>query len=361
MNKHLKRTLTLLVILGLLAFIVGNKAGWFSAQKKETGPAMQAGPEVLPVNAVVLAEGGLTDLIIATGTVLADEQVNLSAEVSGRITSIRFDEGTAVNKGDLLVTINDAELLAQIEKNKYTVKLAEERELRQRKLLTREAVSQEVYDKALTDLNTVQSEAAVLEAQLMKTRIVAPFSGIVGLRQVSEGAYITPGQQIASLTRTQPVKIEFSVPERFAGSVEKGSRVQFTVEGNSQTLEASVYAVEPRIDPLTRALTVRALYPNRNRELNPGSFARVEFNLNHMDNALAVPAQAIIPELGGNKVYVYRSGVAREVKVSVGIRTSDAVQIIDGLSAGDTVITTGILQVREGLPLSIDKLTTARP
>lgn len=360
MNKHLKRTLILLVILALLVFIVGRKAGWFEVQKKNTG-ATQNGPEVLSLNAVVLAEGGLTDLIVATGTVLADEQVNLSAEVSGRITSIRFDEGAPVKKGDLLATINDAELLAQIEKNKFTLKLAEEREARQRTLLSREAVSQEVYDKALTDLNTVQAEASVLNAQLMKTRILAPFSGTVGLRQVSEGAYITPGQRIATLTRTQPVKIEFSVPERFAGSVTKGSRVQFTIEGNSQRLEASVYAVEPRIDPLTRALTVRALYPNSRNELNPGSFARVEFDLNHMENALTVPAQAIVPELGGNKVYLYRSGLAKAVMVSIGIRTSDAVQIIDGLVAGDTVITTGILQVREGMPVIIDQLTPAKP
>ncbi|MDY0104754.1 MAG: efflux RND transporter periplasmic adaptor subunit [Lentimicrobium sp.] len=360
MNKHLKRTLVLLGILALLVFIVGRKAGWFDAQKKEAG-LMQTGPEVLSINAVVLAEGGLTDMIVATGTVLADEQVNLSAEVSGRITSIRFDEGAPVKKGDLLVTINDAELLAQIEKNKFTLKLAEEREARQRTLLSREAVSQEVYDKALTDLNTVQAEASVLDAQLMKTRILAPFSGIVGLRQVSEGAYVMPGERIATLTRTQPVKIEFSVPERFAGSVKKGSRIQFTFEGNSQTLEASIYAVEPRIDPLTRSLTVRALYPNTRNELNPGSFARVEFDLNHMENALTVPAQAIVPELGGNKVYVYRSGIAEAVKVSVGIRTSNAVQIIDGLVAGDTVITTGILQVREGMPVIIDQLTTAKP
>jgi membrane fusion protein (multidrug efflux system) len=360
MNKHLKRSLIILVILALLVFIVGRRAGWFEAQKKETGP-MQSGPEVLSLNAVVLAEGGLTDLIVATGTVLADEQVNLSAEVSGRITSIRFTEGAPVNKGDLLATINDAELLAQIEKNKFTLKLAEEREARQRTLLSREAVSQEVYDKALTDLNTVQAESAVLEAQLMKTRIKAPFSGTVGLRQVSEGAYVTPGQRIATLTRTQPVKIEFSVPERFAGSVKKGSRIQFTIEGNSESLEAAVYAVEPRIDPLTRALTVRALYPNRRNELNPGSFARVEFNLSHMENALTVPAQAIVPELGGNKVFVYRSGVAREVKVAIGIRTSNAVQILDGLATGDTVITTGILQVREGMPVTIDQLTTAKP
>lgn len=359
-NKNLKKILVILAILAVLALIVGRKAGWFDGEKKQSGPA-QSGPEALSINAMVVTPGGLTDLIVATGTVLADEQVNLSAEVSGRITSIRFKEGTPVTKGELLATINDSELLALIEKNKYTLKLAEEREARQRTLLSREAVSQEVYDNVLTELNTVQSESALLEAQLMKTRIVAPFSGTVGLRQVSEGAYVTPGQRIASLTRTQPVKIEFSVPERFAGSVKTGSRIQFTVEGNSKTLEASVYAVEPRIDPLTRALIVRALYSNSRNELNPGSFARVEFDLSHMDNAITVPSQAIIPELGGNKVFLYRSGIVKATKVSVGIRTSDAVQIIDGLQAGDTVITTGILQLREGMPVIIDKLTTTKP
>lgn len=356
MNKNFKRILSITIAVLIILFLVGYKAGWFSAKSMaEKGPA-SAQNEALPINAIVVNGHGLTDQIVATGTVLADEQVDISPEISGRLTSVRFTEGAAVNKGDCLATINDSELLAMIEKNRYTLKLAEEREARQKALLTREAVSQEVYDKSLTELNTVQAEAALLEAQLDKTRIKAPFSGTVGLRQVSEGAYVTPGQRIATLTRTQPVKIEFSVPERFASSVKKGSRIQFTIEGNSNTLDASVYAVEPRIDPLTRALTVRALYPNRNNEMNPGSFARVEFDLSHMDDALTVPAQAIVPELGGNKVFLYRSGIVKSVNVSVGIRTSDAVQIIDGISAGDTVITTGILQIRDGMPVSIDQL-----
>jgi len=361
MNKLMKRILSLILILAVLAFIVGRKAGWFDPSPVKGSEVVVTGREALPVNVVVLTPGGLSDLIVATGTVLADEQVDLSTEVSGRITSIRFTEGTAVNKGDLLATINDAELLAEMQKNTYTLRLAEERETRQRTLLSHEAVSQEVYDNALTELKTVQAEAAVLEAQIMKTKIIAPFSGTIGLRQVSEGAYVIPGQRIATLTRTQPVKIEFSVPERFSSSVKKGSRIQFSIEGNSHPFEAAIYAVEPRIDPQTRSLTVRALYSNSSDELKPGNFASVEFSLSHMENAITVPAQAIVPELGGYKVFAYRSGKAEVIKVQVGIRTSEAVQILQGLSAGDTVITTGILQIKGGSPIVIDQLSGQQP
>lgn len=359
MNKVIKRIISILLILAVLLFIVGYKAGWFSkgtAGEKQERPA---GQESLIVNAMILAPGGLSDVIVSTGSIIADEQVDLSAEVSGRITSIRFAEGAHVKKGELLATINDTELLAQLRKNAYTLKLAEEREARQKSLLAKEAVSQEVYDRALTELNTVQAEAALIEAQLQKTRIVAPFNGTIGLRQVSEGAYVTPGQRIASLTRTIPVKLEFSVPERFSQSVTKGSRVQFKVEGIDRKLEAVVYAAEPRIDPVTRALTVRATYPNLSNELNPGAYARVEFTLNHLAEAITVPAQALIPELGGFKIYVYQGGKAAIRNISVGIRTSDKVQVTSGLNAGDTIITTGILQLRDGMTLIIDKLTSS--
>lgn len=361
MSKLLKRIFSILLILAVLLLIVGRKAGWFERTDENKTAKSASGPEVLPVNAVVLASGGLSDLIYATGTILADEQVDLSAEVSGRITSIRFTEGSFVKKGDLLVTINDAELLAQQRKNNYTLRLAEEREARQKSLLAKEAVSQEVYDRALTELNTVQAEAALIEAQLQKTRVVAPFDGTIGLRQVSEGAYITPGQRIASLARTIPVKLEFTVPERFSGSVSKGAKVKFSVESIDRQLEAEVYATEPRIDPVTRALTVRATYPNTRGELNPGAYARVEFKLNHLSEAITVPAQAIVPELGGFKVFVYRGGKAEARDISVGIRTNEAVQVVDGLSVGDTVITTGILQVRNGMPVNIDNLTVRNP
>ncbi len=356
MNKAVKRIIVYTLIIGVLLVIIGFRAGWFSDEeisKMET----EKGEEVLPVSVFVVSPGGLTDLIVANGTVIANEEVQLSAEVAGRITSINFVEGTTVRKGTVLVTINDTELVAQLNKVKYNQKLAEEREQRSRTLLQKEAVSQEEYDRILTDLNTVKAEASLIMAQLEKAKIIAPFTGTIGLRQVSEGAFVTPGQRIATLTQVQPVKIEFSVPERFAQSVTKNSKITFTMEGDTNKYTADVYAVEPSIDATTRSVSVRALYPNKNLELRPGSFARIEFKLNHMDNALQVPAQAIIPELGGYKVYKFRNGIAEQAEIGVGIRTSEMVQITQGLNAGDTVITSGILQLRSGMQVSISKIT----
>lgn len=360
MNKTLKRVVIYGLIAMVLLVIIGYKAGWFSGKTSARPKVDQQGgrnQEALPVSVYKVIAGGLTDRIVATGTVMANEQVILSAEVAGRITAINFIEGREVKKGTVLVTINDTELLAQLEKIKYNQKLAEEREQRSRSLLQKEAISQEEYDRVLTDLNTVKSEASLVEAQLNKAKIIAPFTGTIGLRQVSVGAYVTAGQKIATLTQLQPVKIEFSIPERFAQSVGKDSKVNFSIEGINKKYQASVYAVEPSIDPETRSVSVRAVYPNSSMELRPGSFARIEFELNHMQNAIQVPAQAIIPELSGYKVFRYKSGQAVQSPVTVGIRTTDMVQVTSGLSVGDTVITTGILQLREGLPVILSNLS----
>jgi len=355
MNKLVKRLVIYTLIIGVLFLLVAYKAGWFKA-KSEIASQGGTGEQVLPVSVYIVTPGGLTDRIVATGTVMANEEVLLSAEVAGRITSINFKEGTVVSKGTVLVTINDAELVAQLEKNAYNQKLAEERELRSRSLLQKEAISQEEYDRALTDLNTVKAEASLIRAQLQKAKVVAPFTGTIGLRQVSEGAFVTPGQRIATLTQVQPIKIEFSIPERFAASVTRNSKVNFTIEGSGKNYEASVYAVEPSINPTTRSVSVRAVYPNKNLELRPGSYARIEFELNHMQNALQVPAQSVIPQLGGYHVYVYRNGVADQAAINVGIRTAEMVQVVEGLKEGDTVITSGILQLRKGLPVEVSKI-----
>lgn len=357
MNKTAKRILIYTLLAGVIIIIAGYRAGWFGEEKpSEPGDAKTAhadGEQALPVSVYVVKEGGLSDRIITTGTVLANEEVLLSAEVAGRVTAINFTEGTTVNKGTVLVTINDADLLAQSDKVSYNQKLAEERERRSKSLLEKEAISQEEYDRVLTDLNTVKAEASLIRAQLQKTKVVAPFTGTIGLREVSEGAFVTPGQRIAALTQVQPVKIDFSVPERFAQSVQKGSKVTFTLEGSPDIYEASVYAVEPSIDPATRSVSLRALHPNRNMELRPGSFVRIEFQLNQMENALQVPAEAVIPELGGYKVFKYTGGIATQKEIGVGIRTSEMVQVTGGLQNGDTVITSGILQLRGGMPVVI--------
>jgi len=354
--KSAKRILIYGLIAIVILVIIAYRAGWFS---KETmaEPQKEAGGQVLPVSAYLVKAGGLTDRIVATGTLGANEQVTLSAEVAGRITAINFTEGNEVKKGTVLVTINDAELVAQLEKVKYNLKLAEERESRSRSLLQKEAISQEEYDRVLTDLNTVKAEISLIQAQLDKTRIVAPFTGTIGLRQVSPGAFVTPGQKIATLTQLQPLKVEFSVPERFARSVSRGSKVTLSLEGSEKSYEASVYAVEPSVDPATRSVNVRAMYPNTNLELRPGSFTRIEFRLNHMENALQVPSEAVIPELGGYKIFRYSGGKAEQVEIGVGIRTSQMVQVTSGLKDGDTIITSGLLQLRSGMPVTISNFS----
>ncbi len=287
---------------------------------------------------------------------LANEEVELKSEVSGRVTKILFKEGGFVKKGDLLVKINDSELQAQLEKAKYVLKLSEEKEYRQRNLLKREAISQEEYDSALNELNVNKAQVDLIKAQIDKTEIVAPFSGKIGLRHISIGSYITPTTIIASLQNIDPIKIEFSIPEKYAGSVEVGDKVNFNIVGSEETFTGKVYAIEPKIDNVTRTLSIRALCSNTSGKLLPGGYADVKLILKDISNALMVPTEAIIPILKGQKLFLYKNGVVTDPIVQTGIRTDTTVQITDGLAPYDTVITSGILQLRPGAPVKISKL-----
>jgi len=352
MNKHLQRTLSLSIIVLIVLFLIGNKAGWFGKKAENIKQAQQM-QQAIPVSIAVAGPSELTDHIVTTGSILADEEVNICSEITGRLVSLLFTEGTVVNKGDLLAKLNDSEILAQINRNTYSLKLAQEREQRQKALLDKEAVSQDVYDQVLTELNVLKAEANLLQAQLQKSQIVAPFSGTIGLRQVSEGAYLSAGQPIVQLARTQPVKIEFAVPERYASSIHKGDEVEFSIDGNSESFTARVYATNPGIDINSRALPVRALFENKTQQVKPGNFASITIRLSQLSNALLVPAQAIIPELSGNKVFLFKAGKAVQSKVTLGIRNATSVQVTSGLSAGDSVITSGILQLRDQMPVTL--------
>lgn len=355
MKKLLKRTLLLLLVLLVLLFLIGRRLGWFSFDEPKAavqGPASEG----LPVKALIIVPSSLDNRILASGTVLPDESVDLSSEASGKITAIYFREGKMVQKGELLLTINDADLQAQLKRLKFQETLLVEKEFRQRRLLEKEAVSQEVYDKALADLNTNRAEILMLEAQIAKTRITAPFDGVIGLRMVSEGSYITPNARIASLVKMQPVKIEFSIPERYASEVKPGNRISFSIGNNTNQYAAEVYAIEPIIDQSTRTLRLRALYPNPKLEVIPGSFATVELVLKTYDEAITIPTDALIPMLGSQMVYLYKSGKAEPIQVETGIRTNELIQVKAGLQPGDTVITTGLLQLRKGMPVALSEV-----
>lgn len=356
MSRSAKRILSIsLVVLVFGALAYPKVKPLLSSSSDEQGVSAQSSG--LKVEAVQLQSEPIADKIFTSGTIQANEIIDLSAEVSGKIVDIFFREGRLVEEGDLLVKINDNELQAQKRRAEFQLGLAEQREERQAKLLERGGISQEDYDVTVNEVNVLRSEIDLIDAQIEKTEIRAPFNGVIGLKFVSEGSYISPQTPIASLNDLDPVKIEFSVPERYVTRVHVGDDLDFTVQGIDSTFTAEVYAVEPSINTETRTLRLRALSENPDQLLVPGAFANIELILETVDEALMVPTVSVIPELNRQKVYVFRDGVVREQEVRTGIRMSDAVQIIDGLMPGDTVLTTGLLQVRDGMPVEITRIT----
>ena len=236
------------------------------------------------------------------------------------------------------------------------LKLAEDRVFRQDALLKRDAVSKEAYEQVKTDLATLNADIEIIKTNIELTELRAPFDGIIGLRQVSVGTYASPTTVVAKLTKIAPLKVEFSVPERYAKQIKKGTNLNFSVEGTLDAFGAQVYAVESAIDPNLHQFTARALYPNVHHTLLPGRYASVLLKKEEIPNAIAIPTEAIVPEMGKDKVYLYKSGKAEPVDIITGIRTASEVQAIRGLHIGDTIITSGTLQLRTGLAVTLDNI-----
>lgn len=358
MNKKTKWGIIAIIGIGLAGLAVHTFMPHENKELQEapTKSAPQARKRTLNVTAEVIKKSSISDGIIITGLLLPDEEVSLSFETSGKITSINFVEGTHVKKGQLLAKVNDAQLQAQLRKLEVQLKLAEDRVYRQNALLEREAVSKEAYEQVQTDLAMLKAEIDMVKANIALTELRAPFDGIIGLRQVSEGTYATPSTIVASLTKISPLKIEFAVPERYAGIVKNGANLSFKVEGHLKPFSAKVYATESYVDPTTHTFAIRALYANNNGQLMPGRFANVDLKTQEFDDAITIPSQAIIPEMGIDKVYLYKSGKAQPVTITKGIRNESRAQILEGLNIGDTIITSGTLQLRTGLSVTLDEV-----
>ena len=358
--KKWKWSIVIVVALGLAAWGIvfqrpKQNADLTVADKVEK-PTKHASKNILNVNATVIRHGALTDEMMVTGILLPDEEVDLSFETSGQVVGIYFQEGTQVTKGQLLAKVNDRKLQADLNRLKAQLKLANDRVERQGALLQHDAVSQEAYDQVKTELATLNAEIDIVNAQIELTELRAPFDGVIGLRQISLGTYASPTTIVSKLTRIVPLKVEFSVPERYVNEVNPGTSLTFTVDGNLKDFPAKVYAKESAIDINTHTLTVRALYANPNGRLTPGRYASIKLKKQEITDALAIPAEAIIPEMGKDKVFVYRSGKAEPVEITVGLRTEEKVQVLKGLSVGDTLITSGTLQLRTGLPVVLDHI-----
>ena len=358
MNKRKKWIITAIVLaLFCAALGIYNYYANRASNTGDDGPAISSRPRnTLNVNGLIIRPQPLTDGITTVGSLLPDEEVDLSFETSGKIVAINFREGAAVRKGQLLAKVNDSPLQAQLSRYEAQLKLAEDRVYRQSALLERDAVSQEAYEQARTELATLQADIAIVQSNIALTELRAPFDGIIGLRNVSEGAYASPSVVVAKLTKISPLKIDFYVPERYASQIHPGTRLSFTIEGRQERFEATVYATETQVDVTTRTLAVRARYPNARGRLLPGRFATVQIRLHEIPDAIAVPTEAIVPEMGVDKVFLYRNGQAHAVEVTTGLRTESQIQIINGLNVGDTLLTSGTLQLREGLPVQLDRI-----
>jgi membrane fusion protein (multidrug efflux system) len=356
------------IIYALLALVVGalvyNK--FFSARAKKLSATNTKGKGgggkgggrngPVAVKLMIVKDTTLDNNIDVTGTIDANERVSLISETAGNITGIYFSEGSRVKKGQLLVKVYNQDQLAALKQNQYQIALAKQNEYRNKLLLQKEAISQQEYETSLTGLNTLQAQSDVLRAQLTKTEIRAPFSGTIGLRNVSPGGYLSPNTAIATLVNIDPAKLTFSVPEKYLSLVSKGTKVSFTVTSSLQKFKAVVYAIEPAIDVSSRTITVRAKADNPNGLLTAGSFAKINLELDQIAKTIMVPTECVIPDLKSSKVYLYHNGIALAKDVKTDLRTDTKVQVIEGLKPGDSLVVSGIIQMRPKVPLKIIKV-----
>ena len=320
----------------LVAFLIYNK--FYSAKAKETTAANLAGGKggkrknaPVAVNIMIVKDTTVNNIIDVTGTIDANEKVSLVSQTAGNITGIYFKEGSKVKKGQLLVKVYNQDLAASLQQNRYQATLARQMEYRNKILLQKEAISQEEYDTSLTSLNSLMAAADVIKAQISRTEIRAPFSGTIGLRNVSPGGYLSPQTAIAQLVNIDPAKLTFSIPERYLAILGAGSKIRFNTESSKENFTGTVYAIEPSIDVNSRTITVRAKAPNPKGLLTAGSFAKINLTLDQIPKTILLPTESVIPDLRSSLVFIYQNGVAVARPVKTDLRTETKIQVIDGL------------------------------
>lgn len=329
------------------------------AEGKAPAPAGGAGkpagpPKGLPVKAVPAVAGPIDLDVNAVGTLLADESVMIRPEIDGRVTEIHFSEGQQVAKGQRLVTLDPSELKAQLAQADAQTRTETQRFTRAQELLAQQFISQEAVDLARNNMARAEALKREAEARLQKTSILAPFSGVVGLRLVSPGAYVKKGDDIARLESISAIKVDFRIPEAFSARAHSGQQMAIRLDAfPNEVFGGQVYAVEPVVDERTRTVLLRGRVQNKGLKLKPGMFVRVGLTMDKRTNAILVPEPAIWPQ--GRDTFVYRvvDGKAALTKVEIGVRRPGEVEIAHGLSAGDMVVTEGQIKLKDGAPVMV--------
>ncbi|MEO6107793.1 MAG: efflux RND transporter periplasmic adaptor subunit [Cyclobacteriaceae bacterium] len=319
-----------------------------------SGGQRQQGP--LLVDAFLVQLSSVSENIEVPGTLFPFEETQIRGEIGGRIVELNIREGTMVKKGTLLVKIFDRDLQAQLKKLQVQLRINEKTEERNQELLKINAISQQDYDLSSLNVENLRADIESVKISISKTEIRAPYSGTMGLRNISLGSYISPSDIVATIRQVDQLKLEFSIPEKYAKEIGRGYAVKFKVDGGEQEHYATVMATENSVDQNTRNLKVRAAVKENHPELIPGIFAKVNLQLGKNSKALKVPSQAIIPNVRNKQVIVLRKDSVLFTIVETGIRDSAFVQILNGLQVGDTVITTGLMAIRPSSRVKIAKV-----
>jgi len=334
----------------LVLFI--SACGGKSTDTKTQGKGQGKGNGPTLVDVMIAEPQSVSDVIQANGSVVAGEYLELHPEVSGRLTYLNIAEGSHINKGAVLAKINDADLRAQVAKTRVQLNLAEKTLDRYKQLLDIGGLNQADYDAVLNQINGYKADINYTQTLIDKTVIVAPFSGVIGLRQVSPGAYVTPATTLATLQQTTQMKIDFTLPETYGNLVQKGSVVDVQLDAtDSVKRRATVIAIEPGASTTSRNIKVRATLDGGTS--NPGAFVKVSIDIGHGRTAIKVPTNCIIPEDKNNQLVLVKNGVATFVPVQTGIRESNAVEITKGVNAGDSIIVRGVLFARPKSPVKV--------
>ncbi|NIO43755.1 MAG: efflux RND transporter periplasmic adaptor subunit [Burkholderiales bacterium] len=311
-------------------------------------------PMALPVKAELVKVGPVVDEVTAVGSLLSNEAVMIRPEIDGRIAGLHFSEGQRVSEGQRLVTIDGSEYQAQLAAVKAELRTEKQRHTRAEELYQQKFITKEALDVQAGAVERLQARVREAQVRVDKTTIRAPFAGVVGLREVSPGAYVKAGDNIVSLGNSYTIKVDFRIPEVHLSKIKPDQPIAVRVDAfPEQEFRGQVYAIQPAIDKETRTVLMRARIPNDDLKLRPGMFARVALTIETRPNAISVPEQALWPQGKDNFVFKVVDQKAILTKVELGNRRPGEVEIIDGLAPGDMVVTEGQIKLRNGAPVTV--------
>ena len=346
MNKRVNLVFFLVLLIIIGTSCSGNK-------KKKEGKETAS---ISFIEGYVVTPSVVDETIGISGTLLPFEETVMMPEMPGRVVMLNLPEGQFVKKGTVLVKIFDEDLQAQLKKALNQYAIGKQILDRQAELLKVDGISQVEYDQQELQVTSIKDDIDLLKAQISKTVVLAPYDGVIGLRNISLGAQVTQSTALATIRESDKLKLDFAVPGKYSSMIHSGTQVKFKVEGDTTRYSAEVIATEEGIELITRNLKARAVVTTHAPSLTPGAYASVELRLNENHNALMIPTQAIIMKERSKSVIVCKGGKAVFVPILTGVRKAATIEVIQGLNAGDTVVTTGVLFIKPDMELKFAKV-----